>query len=76
MSWPKRFLGLFREIASQLGSILNANGCREGWLQGEFHLHFRAPKDGFRVNYSCDNTGAKYEWPALPTRPPVNQRDT
>jgi hypothetical protein len=56
MSWPDRFLALFCEIASPLAVVLNAEGCREGWLQGEFYRHFRTPENGFRVNCSyCDS---------------------
>lgn len=52
MSWPERFLALFCEIASPLAVILNAEGCREGWLQGEFYRYFSTPENGFRVNCS------------------------
>jgi hypothetical protein len=56
MPWANRFLALFSEIASPLSVVLNADGCREGWLQGEFYRYFRTPGNGFRVNCSyCDN---------------------
>jgi hypothetical protein len=56
MSWPDRFLALFGEIAPSLAVVLNAEACREGWLQGEFYRHFRNSEDSFRVNCSyCDS---------------------
>src|SRR4051794_207616 len=56
MSWAEQILAFFGEIASPLAIILNAEGCREGWLQGEFYRHFSTPENGSRVNCSfCDN---------------------
>jgi hypothetical protein len=61
MSWHERFLALFREIASPLAVILNAEGCREGWLQGELYRHFHTSENGFRVNCSYCGSRAKHD---------------
>jgi hypothetical protein len=49
VTWPNRFLAFFREIEKHFSVILQAEGCREGWLQGEFFRHFR--ENGVQVNY-------------------------
>lgn len=41
--WEQFFLDFFDFSAESIGSVLNAWGCREGWLQGEF---YRAGGDG------------------------------
>jgi hypothetical protein len=61
MSWSDRFLGLFAKIASPLAVVLDAEGCREGWLQGEFYRHFHTPQNDFRVNCSCGDKRAKHD---------------
>jgi hypothetical protein len=61
MSWSDRFSVLFAEIARPLAVVLNADGCREGWLQGEFYRHFRPQYDGFRVNYSYGSGRVKHD---------------
>jgi hypothetical protein len=61
MTWSIRFLAFFDEIASQLAVVLNAEGCREGWLQGEFYRHFRTPENGFRVNCSYGGSRTKHD---------------
>ena len=61
MSWPERFLTLFSEIALPLTDILTAEGCREGWLQGEFYRHFHTVENSFRVNSSYCDSRAKHD---------------
>jgi hypothetical protein len=61
MSWPESFQAFFREVASPLGVVLGAEGCREGWLHGEFYRHFRTPENGFRVNCSYCDSRAKHD---------------
>jgi hypothetical protein len=52
--WLKFFVKTIGEIKEPLAYVLNASGCREGWLQGEF---FRAGKKyNLRVNeYALGN---------------------
>lgn len=61
MSWPEQFLAFFRKVEAPLGVILNADGCREGWLQGEFFRHFRTPESGFLVNCSYCEKRVKHD---------------
>jgi hypothetical protein len=61
MSWSDRFLTLFAEIAGPLADVLNADGCREGWLQGELYRHFRRHSNGFRVNFSYRSGRVKHD---------------
>src|SRR5947208_155416 len=61
MSWPDRLITFFREIASPLGVILNASGCREGWIQGEMFRHFSPGNNGFSVNCSYANSRMKHD---------------
>jgi hypothetical protein len=62
MSWSERFLGLFPEIAMPLAVILDAEGWREGWLQGEFYRYFTTSENGFRVNCSFCGSRAKHDF--------------
>lgn len=39
MNWMDVFLSVFRSRQKDISKILDAGGCREGWLQGEFYLH-------------------------------------
>ena len=66
MSWSDRFLDLFADIARPLADVLKADGCREGWLQGEFYRHFCRQHDGFRVNYSYRSGRVKHDIYCLP----------
>jgi hypothetical protein len=61
MSWPDRFLALLAEISRPMAVVLNADGCREGWLQGEIYRHFSAQYDGFRVNHSYRSRRVKHD---------------
>ena len=40
MSWIKPLQAFFDRISDPLSFILNAEGCREGWLQGELFRQF------------------------------------
>lgn len=46
--WEQFFLDFFDYAAESLGVVLNAWGCREGWLQGELYRAGR--RRGLRVN--------------------------
>jgi len=46
--WFDYFHGQFDALAADLGVVLDASGCREGWLQGE--LFRRSPDQDFAVN--------------------------
>jgi hypothetical protein len=60
MSWLEEFFRFFRKAQRPLSMILDAEGCREGWLQGEFYRHFWTQENGFRVNCShCDKRRGK-----------------
>jgi hypothetical protein len=61
MTWPEEFLGFFHEIAEPLTTVLNAEGCREGWIQGEFYRYFRKKVNGFQVNRCCAGKREKYD---------------
>ena|GEM_PF-2148225 len=36
IDWPSLFLSVFESVSNTLSIVLQAAGCREGWLQGEF----------------------------------------
>ena len=57
----RSFLALFAEIARRMAVVLKADGCREGWLQGEFYRHFRPQYNGFRVNCSYRGGRVKHD---------------
>ncbi len=61
MSWPDRFLALLADIARPMAVVLNADGCREGWLQGEIYRHFAPRHNGFRVNCSYRSGRVKHD---------------
>src|SRR5262249_32867026 len=48
MDWLKFFGKTICRVQENLSVVLEAPGCREGWLQGEFYLAGR--KHGLRVN--------------------------
>lgn len=41
MNWIAYFTDFFQERSAHVHSILDAAGCREGWVQGEMFLHAR-----------------------------------
>jgi hypothetical protein len=55
MNWTQQFRDFFTSRKEQLAEILDAGGCREGWLQGEIYLHFR------KTNLQTNATGKKYD---------------
>ncbi len=62
-----RFFSFFRQIEGPLGIVLNANGCREGWLQGELYRYFRTPENRFAVNRRYEKSGPEHDvYCALP----------
>src|SRR5258708_4332105 len=46
--WEQFFLDFFDASAESIGVVLDAWGCREGWLQGELYRAGR--RRGLRVN--------------------------
>jgi hypothetical protein len=46
--WEQFFLDFFDNSAESISVVLNARGCREGWLQGE--LYRAGWRRGLRVN--------------------------
>lgn len=49
-SWSDRLTNFFRVREEALGHVLEASGCREGWLHGELHREFRRVP-GFAINH-------------------------
>ena len=47
-TWTSFLIEFFDNIQDALSEVLNASGCREGWLQGEF-FRYGAERD-LRVN--------------------------
>lgn len=41
MDWMAYFADFFRQKSERIQAMLDAEGCREGWLQGEFFLYAR-----------------------------------
>ena len=41
MDWGTQFRAFFEARQDEIAHILDAGGCRECWLQGEFYLAFR-----------------------------------
>jgi hypothetical protein len=48
MNWTKIFKSFFDLRKSEIDKILDAQGCREGWIQGEMFLH--APSGSLKTN--------------------------
>lgn len=68
MNWVDRFFEFFRQIEQNLGILLNANSCREVWLQGEFYRHFLTADNGFLVNCRYNDDGPEHDlYCGLPT---------
>ncbi|ACY15382.1 hypothetical protein [Haliangium ochraceum] len=70
--WIDGLRGFFREVEPRLKEMLDASGCREGWLQGEMFLHFRARDDYFYVNeerlsQEAGRRGRKADFSAYPS---------
>jgi len=42
MKWPQRFLDFFCQIEAPFSKVLEADGCREGWLQAECFRAFQS----------------------------------
>lgn len=61
MDWMDRILAFFRTIEAPLADVLQADGCREGWLQGKFFRHFKSAENGFRVNCSYRKPRVKHD---------------
>lgn len=50
-NWCEEWRQFFMEVQKPLTSVLNANGCREGWLQGEAYRYFRRKSVAMYTNY-------------------------
>ncbi|WP_137104298.1 hypothetical protein [Azospirillum argentinense] len=62
--WFDYFHAQFDALAADLGVVLDASGCREGWLQGE--LFRRSPDQDFAVNtYPYTDIGGKADLEGL-----------
>jgi hypothetical protein len=61
MDWSERLITFFEAIATPLACVLRADGCREGWIQGEMFRHFRTENNGFRVNASLAGGRVKHD---------------
>ena len=61
MTWIEALREFFQRIEAPLSVILNANGCREGWIQGELFRHFRPTDATFKVNCSHASNRIKHD---------------
>ena len=61
MAWVRRLQMFFREIEVPLSFVLNAEGCREGWVQAELFRRFRPRNRTFNVNCSLESRQAKHD---------------
>lgn len=61
MNWLAYFSDFFSQRAMQIETVLDAGGCREGWVQGEMLLHAR------NLNLRTNATKARFDMlcPAL-----------
>jgi len=55
MNWITYFEAFFRQRSERLHVILDAGGCREGWVQGEIFLHARD------LHLETNTTPSKYD---------------
>ena len=55
MNWMTYFADFFRQRSADLQAILDAAGCREGWVQGEMFLHAR------QLHLETNATGYKFD---------------
>jgi len=49
-TWPSKFRTTFDALAPSLAVVLNAAGCREGWLQEELYRQLANQDPDFQVN--------------------------
>lgn len=49
--WIAAWRGFFESVAEPLSNVLDAQGCREGWLQAEAFRYFRQREVALYVNY-------------------------
>ena len=61
MSWIEPLGAFFQEIQAPLSLVLDAEGCREGWIQGELFRHFRPNDASFNVNCSHTSKQVKHD---------------
>jgi hypothetical protein len=61
MDWGQELFEFFHEIELPLSQILGADGCREGWLQGELFRRFRPEHPTFMVNCSISSRREKFD---------------
>jgi len=61
MAWVEPLQEFFREIEAPLSFVLNAEGCREGWVQAELFRRFRPGNPTFNVNCSLTSRHAKHD---------------
>ena len=61
MTWIEALREFFQRIEAPLSVILNANGCREGWIQRKIFCHFRPTDATFKVNCSHASNRIKHD---------------
>lgn len=59
MQIPAGIKDAFASFEGSLNEILNATGCREGWLQGELFRYYRRVDPAFSVNTFALGNGKK-----------------
>lgn len=61
LDWLAHFEQFFLHIATPLAVVLDADGCREGWLQGEFYRYGRRHGPKLSTNTSTDSPQKKFD---------------
>jgi hypothetical protein len=72
--WRRELRRFFHPRADALDQVFEADGCREGWLQGEMFLHFHGRRGPMvRFNHQALKDGCKADIAAY--RPSVETKD-
>ena len=59
--WLAHFERFFQHVAAPLGVVLDADGCREGWLQGELYRYGRGNPPRLSTNASTSSRRRKFD---------------
>lgn len=61
--WAERFRAFFAADSTRKGlkTLFGAEGCREGWLQGQAYLHFQSKGFDLRTNHLPIKNEAGYQ---------------
>jgi len=73
MNWPHELADFVRRVEGPLSVVLNADGCREGWLQAELYRYFHPVQPAFRVNQSLSDGRVKHDLVCLGPSPMVGE---